>query len=477
MKKRYIEKLGMELSPLGFGVMRLPMERDQFPKEVYELLDKAVSEGINYYDTAYLYQKGRSEKLVHEALVKRYDRSQFYIADKLPVWDCHNRDDMERIFQEQLERLGVEEVDFYLLHGLHKNSWESVYEAGVLDFLEEKRRNGQIHKVGFSFHDTLEILKQIESVYEWDFIQLQINYYDWEAIRAKENYEYLDRKGIPCMVMEPVGGGRLSVLPEKAEKILKRVHPDWSSSAWAMRYVAGLSDVAVILSGMNDEAQLTDNVLQFQEIQPLTEEEKETLKQVNAVIDSHQAVPCSGCRYCMDVCPKGVDIPQIFKRYNDSCLFENVAPFDGEYFTHVPEGRRGDACIQCNQCSKRCPQKIDIPKEISNIHKHAICRSLDMEEKELDNFLKEHAGEKCICFGAGLRGMRAKNFLHKVGVEVLYFCDNDSKKWGTFWEQVRIISPQEMKVLYESGEVCILVTSNYSKEIKKQLEDMNIHWG
>lgn len=475
MRKRYIEGLGMELSPLGFGIMRLPMEGENFPGEVFELLDRAIEEGINYYDTAYLYQKGRSEKLIRDALVERHDRSRFYIADKLPVWDCHNRKDMERIFKEQLGRLGVEEIDFYLLHGLHKDSWNSVYEAGVLDFLEEKRKSGQIHKVGFSFHDTLEILKQIEKVYGWDFIQLQINYYDWEAIRAKENYEYLEERGIPCMVMEPVGGGRLSILPEKAEKLLKTFHPNWSSAAWAMRYVASLSDVAVILSGMNDETQLMDNILQFQDFQPLTEKEKEALSEVNAVIDSHQAVPCSGCRYCMDVCPKGVDIPQIFKRYNDSCLFENALPFDSDYFTHVPEGRRGNSCIQCNQCSKRCPQKINIPKELKGIHKHAVCLTLDMGEEVLDGFLEEHRGEKCICFGAGIRGMRAKEFLMQEGIDVLHFCDNDSKKWGTFWDGVGVISPEELKVLYENDGIHVLVTSNYSKEIRKQLKNMNIH--
>ena len=158
MEKRYIRQWDMELSPLGFGIMRLPMVGDAFPAEVYDLLDKAMEKGIDYYDTAYPYLQGRSEVLIREALVKRYDRDRFYIADKLPVWECGDRDDMEKIFQIQMERLGVDHIDFYLLHGLHKNRWEDIYEKGVLDFLEEKKREGKIRKIGFSFHDTADSL-------------------------------------------------------------------------------------------------------------------------------------------------------------------------------------------------------------------------------------------------------------------------------------------------------------------------------
>ncbi len=167
MKKRYIEKLGAKLSPLGFGVMRLPMKGGEFPEEVYRLLDRAVEKGINYFDTAYPYLGGKSEVLVREALVRRYPRDSFYIADKLPVWLCRNRDDMERIFQVQLERLGTEYIDFYLLHGLHKNRWEDIRSKGVLDFLEEKKKEGRIRRIGFSFHDTPEVLGQIVEAYPW----------------------------------------------------------------------------------------------------------------------------------------------------------------------------------------------------------------------------------------------------------------------------------------------------------------------
>lgn len=474
MEKRYIRQLGMELSPLGFGIMRLPMSGETFPGEVYDLIDLAMEEGVNYYDTAYLYQKGKSEALVREALVKRYDRGRFYIADKLPVWECKSQEDMERIFRIQQERLGVEQIDFYLLHGLYRDVWEAVHEKGVLDFLDRKKREGKIRKAGFSFHDTIEVLKTIEQAYEWDFVQLQINYYDWEAIHVKECYEYLEERDIPCMVMEPVGGGRLSSLPEEAERVLKEVHPDRSAASWAIQYVASLPDVAVILSGMNKQEQLWDNIDRLSEIRELTEEEKRAIKKVVGILHSYQTIPCTGCGYCMDGCPAGVDIPQIFKRYNDSCLFENMTAFDADYFMFLPEKRRGDACIQCGKCSARCPQKIKVPEEINRVHRYAIGLSLGVEEGGLDGLMERCRGKKIICFGAGLRGIRGKAFLEGEGLEVAYFCDNDKAKWGTEAEGTEVVSPEKLGEIYAGGDVCVLVTSMYQREIREQLKSMGI---
>lgn len=475
MEKRYIKQLDLELSPLGFGIMRLPMDGDDFPKKVYELIDQAMAKGINYYDTAYLYQKSKSEILIREALVKRYDKNSFYIADKLPVWECQNQDDMERIFQIQMERLGVDRIDFYLLHALHKNIWESVYEKGVLDFLERKKREGRIGKVGFSFHDTTEVLKQIEQTYSWDFIQLQLNYYDWEVNGVKNSYAYLEKRNIPCIVMEPVGGGRLSELPREAEEKLKTVHPDQTVSSWAIRYAASLPDVAVTLSGMSNEIQLNDNAAQFGNIRPFTREENEAINQVVDIIVSRHSVPCSGCRYCVDECPKGVDIPQIFKRYNDFYLFEKTQTptFDEDYFMYIPEDKTADMCIKCQKCSQKCPQKIDIPRKIEEIHKLAISLTIGMEDpSELDVFLQQHIGKKVICFGAGLKGIRTKRFLEHVGYEVAYFCDNAESKWGSFADKIEIVSPAGLNELYKDGKYCVLITSAYHEQIKAQLINM-----
>lgn len=474
MKKRYIKQLGMELSPLGFGVMRLPMENYDFSREVYALLDQAMEMGINYFDTAYPYLEGKSEILIREALVKRYARDSFYIADKLPVWECQDQDDMERIFEIQLERLGVECIDFYLLHGLHKSRWEHIYEIGVLDFLEKKRRERKICKVGFSFHDTPDVLMQIEQSYSWDFIQLQINYYDWKAMGASECYEYLEKQNIPCMVMEPVGGGRLSHLPEKAETILKNIYPNRSISSWAMKFVSSLPNVAVTLSGMSNKSQLLDNVHEFRNIGEMTEIEKHTIEQVLDIIQSYNTIPCSGCRYCVDVCKKGIDIPQIFKRYNDFCMFENMAKFDVDYYTFLPEGKRGDSCIQCERCSQRCPQKINIPQQIKKIHTFAVALSLGLGEKSWENFLRNYDGKKIICFGAGQQGKRAKKILQDMKYEVVYFCDNAESKWGAYVDNIEVISPEKMSELYKNGRFCILITSAYYKEIEEQLKEMNI---
>lgn len=477
MERRHIKQLGMELSPLGFGVMRLPMEGDAFPKKVYDLIDRAVGYGINYYDTAYLYQRSKSEGLIRDVLVKRYDREKFYIADKLPVWECRDQSDMERIFQIQIERLGVEYIDFYLLHALHKNIWESVYEKGVLDFLEKKKREGKIRKVGFSFHDTAEVLKQIERAYAWDIVQLQLNYYDWEAIGVKDSYVHLEEKGIPCMVMEPVGGGRLSELPEEAERKLKAIHADQTVASWAIRYAASLPNVAVTLSGMSDEVQLDDNVRQFNDMRPFTDVEKKAIEDVVKIIGSHHSIPCSGCRYCVDECPRGVDIPQIFKRYNDFYLFKRTQTptFDEDYFMYIPEGKTADRCIKCKKCVERCPQKIQIPQEIEKIHKLVISLTVGMDEPaELERFLQQDVREKIICFGAGLRGIRTKAFLQSLKYDVAYFCDNDEMKWGTVVDGIEVISPDKMNDVYKAGGFCVLITSAYRKDIRKQLETLGI---
>jgi predicted aldo/keto reductase-like oxidoreductase len=377
MKKRYINSLDMELFPLGFGIMRLPMEHGNFPTQVYDLISEAKNSGINYFDTAYLYQNSRSEELIREALVERYPRDTFYIADKLPVWDCSSYDDMERVFQIQLERLGVSYIDFYLLHALHRSRWLDIYEKGVLGFLKKKQKEGFIHKVGFSMHDTVKTLKLILDAYDWDFVQLQINYYDWTVQHAKENYDCLAAKNIPCMVMEPVGGGRLSKLPDKAEKILKAARPDASVSSWAIRYAASLPNVAVTLSGMNNIEQLQDNLSNFNPVIPITNDEFLLIGKVVDIIRSGSTIPCTACRYCVAECPKMIDIPQIFQRYNDWKMFNNTARFDIDYYAFIPNDKRADVCLVCCRCVKKCPQNINIPKKLKMVHATAIDLSLD----------------------------------------------------------------------------------------------------
>ena len=373
MQSCYIKNLNTSLSLLGFGVMRLPMNPNGiFSPEVHRLLAEAHESGINYFDTAYPYLGGHSEELIRDALVANYPRDSFYIADKLPAWECSDANDMERIFHVQLKRLGVEYIDFYLLHCLYSSRWLDIHDKGALDFLDKKRCEGKIHKVGFSFHDTADVLAPILDAYDWDFAQLQINYYDWTVQRAKDSYDVLAERDIPCVAMEPVGGGRLAKLPDEAEKLLKSERPYDSVASWAIRFAAGLPNVAVTLSGMSDMEQLTDNLSVLSPIVPLSEAEQSVLQDVVKILSGYNTIPCTVCGYCVEDCPRNVDIPQIFKRYNDYRQFDNMARFDVDYYAFVPERRRASNCVSCGECVRKCPQGIDIPRELKVIHNMAV---------------------------------------------------------------------------------------------------------
>jgi predicted aldo/keto reductase-like oxidoreductase len=472
MNKRYIKKLNTELSPLGFGVMRLPMEGDRFTDEARRLIGLAMEAGINYYDTAYPYQRERSEEFIRETLVANYPRRSFHIADKLPVWLCGDVGDMERIFQIQLERLGVEHIDFYLLHGLHRSRWADIYGKGVLDFLERKRREGRMHRVGFSLHDTADTLGRILDAYDWDFAQLQINYYDWTVQHAKDNYDCLAERDIPCIVMEPVGGGRLAKLPGDAERLLKTMRPDASAASWAIGFVASLPNVAVTLSGMSDERQLRDNVSVFSPVEPLAPAECETLDRVVRIVASHNAIPCTSCRYCTDECPKEIDIPQIFQRYNDCKMFDNAARFDIDYFAFIPEGKRADACIFCGRCAEKCPQTIDVPKELRRVHGAAVELALGIDAGALA--AHTDGGPLLVCFGAGAAGRTALALLRDAGRAADYFCDNARNLWGGNVDGVSVISPERLKELSGDPGVSVLITSAYHDEIETQLDGLGI---
>ena len=473
MQNRYIKQLNISLSPLGFGVMRLPINPDRtFPLEVYNLLIEAYERGINYFDTAYPYLFGHSEVLIRDTLVAKFPRDSFYIADKLPVWECSDRSDMERIFNIQLERLGVEYIDFYLLHGLHRSRWLDIHNKGVLDFLEEKRREGRIRKVGFSFHDTPNELTPILDAYGWDFAQLQINYYDWTSQHAKDSYDILVKRDIPCLVMEPVGGGRLAKLPVKAESILKKIRPGDSIASWAVRFTAGLPNVATTLSGMVNREQLLDNLSIVTPIVPLSTSEQSALEHVVNIISESSAIPCTGCGYCLEDCPNEVDIPQIFQRYNNYIQFENMARFDIDYFAFIPKHRRASNCIACGKCEEQCPQKIDIAQQLEMIHNFTIGLMLGIDTVMLKESLAD--GSQLVCFGTGAIGRNALPILRECECEVDYFCDNAEKLWGTEIDGITVLSPAQLQDLSYKNKLQIIITSSYNDEIKAQLNSMGI---
>ena len=474
MQKQYIQKIDMELSPLGFGLMRLPMVNGRFTHDAYKMIFIAMEAGVNYYDTAYRYLNGHSEDFVHDALVKKYPRETFYIADKLPVWECKNKDDMEKIFQMQLEKLGTNYIDFYLLHALHKSRWHNIYNQGVLDFLEEKKKTGKIRKVGFSLHDNTKTLINIEKTYDWDFIQLQINYYDWTVQHADRSYEYLAKKGIPCIVMEPLGGGRLSKLPEKAEKLLKKVHPTATASSWGIRFTASLPNVAVTLSGMSTLDQMQANISSFSPLVPISNDEQKILNEVVQIIGSYNTIPCTACEYCVNDCPKGVDIPQIFQRYNDSKMFDSIIHFEDDYLGFISDKSRGDACINCGKCLQKCPQGIDIPKQLNDIHDMVIRNLFGLDEEGLKSIFDNKEEFLLICFGAGQRGQLLQEYLYKKKIQLNYYCDNSKQLWGEKINGIPIIGTTELREITKHKHVNMIITSNSYTEIKKQLESLNI---
>ncbi len=366
MRYRPYRTTGIRTSLLGMGCMRLPCidgDRSRIDGEkAEEILELAYQSGINYFDTAYVYGNGASERATGHALAK-HPRESYYLTDKMPAWLLKTREDVARIFQEELERCGVDYFDFYLCHNVNN---ESIHiftdpELGVIPYLEEMQRQGKIRYLGFSSHGSPETLKQFADLRAWDFAQIQLNYLDWEFQKAKEQYEILTERNIPVMVMEPVRGGRLASLCPEADALLKTAAPERSIASWALRFVADLPNVQVVLSGMSDLAQLRDNLDTFSREEPLTPEERATLEEALALFRQKRIIPCTSCGYCSG-CPMELHIPDFLKAYNEYLI--SGSPMALESVRAVPGDQQPKACVGCNQCAEHCPQHIDVPKHM-----------------------------------------------------------------------------------------------------------------
>lgn len=367
MDRKFIEKFGLSLPRLGYGCMRFPVKDNKIDFDyAKKLIHHAYNKGINYFDTAYNYHGGESETFLGQVLPE-FERESYYLTSKLPVWKIENEEDAERIFNEQLEKCNTEYFDFYLLHSLSKKSIEKVEELNLYDFILKKKKEGKIKNIGFSFHDTNDVLKAFAAAHEWDFIQLQINYWDWEEDDAKSMYETLEKLNIPCFVMEPVRGGFLASLAPPVMKHFTDYAPDKSVASWALRWVASLPNVALILSGMSTMDQLEDNIETFTDLKTINDEEQKIIDKVVEDLRKINPVPCTGCRYCMD-CQYGVDIPGVFGIYNDYKKSENKDITRRSYFTFMSEQKQGGNCQKCLECVPQCPQQIDIPEELAKIH-------------------------------------------------------------------------------------------------------------
>lgn len=360
-----------EVSLLGLGAMRLPcktpIKREANPLIDYKkgqvLVDAAYNSGVNYFDTAYMYHAGKSEKFIGTAL-KKFPRDSYFLADKLPIWMCPKKSDMEKVFRKQLERTGHDYFDFYLLHSLNKENYEKCEKFGAYEFLIEKQREGKIKNIGFSFHGTIEDLKRIISEHKWDFAQIQMNYLDWKNQNAEEQYRILTDAGIPVIVMEPVRGGKLAEVSPEIEEMFKKAKPNNSVASWAISFVASHPNVMTILSGMNSVEQMNDNLNTLTDFEPMTETELKICQNAAAMINKSEIIPCTGCDYCSD-CPKDVKISTIFSVYNKSKTGELTEEQSRKAYNNIDVG--ADACISCGKCASHCPQSIKIPSMLEKI--------------------------------------------------------------------------------------------------------------
>lgn len=361
----YSDFNGIKLPLLGFGAMRLPLLSDKPDSQVdeaqvYDMVEYAISHGVNYFDTAYPYHGGESERIIGRIL-KKYPRDQFYLATKYPGHQISKSYDPAAVFEEQLEKCGVDYFDFYLLHNVHENSIHTYCDPrwGIIDYFLEQKKKGRIHYLGFSSHGGVDNLREFLDLHgdNMDFCQIQLNYLDWTLQDAKTKYELLTERNIPVWVMEPVRGGKLAKLSDSNEEKLKAIRSDESIPAWAFRFLQGLPNVHMILSGMSNMEQMMDNVHTFEMRIPISETEKSLLFEIAEEIKN--SIPCTACRYCCSGCPKGLNIPMLLSYYNEfrfSPGLNTSARLDA-----LPEDKKPSACIGCGKCTTICPQKIDIP--------------------------------------------------------------------------------------------------------------------
>lgn len=369
MKYSSFNSIGKEISKLGFGLMRLPKLKEGKEtidrNEALRLIDLAIKSGVNYFDTAYVYHDGESEDFAKYAL-SRYPRESYCLATKLPGWAIKDHGKhTEELFNEQLKKCGVDYFDFYLLHSVNRDIMKTFEDDNSYEYLKKQKEQGKIKHLGFSYHGDLEFFIELLDKYEWDFAQLQINYYDWEAQNAKEFYKALEERNIPCIVMEPVRGGSLHTLNDEARAVFAELG-DASCASYALRYVAQLPGVLTILSGMSTYEQVADNINTFNDCKPLTEKEKETVEKANVLFRKNFAVPCTDCKYCVATCPAGVDIPACFKAFNEYNKTRCESDFKAAY-TQIPADKRANLCIDCKACTEHCPQQIKIPDKLRKI--------------------------------------------------------------------------------------------------------------
>ncbi len=362
---------------LAFGMMRLPLTdvNDGTSidiERVKTMADRFMEAGFNYFDTAAPYHGQQSELAFKKAVAERYPREAYTITDKLSIWMCETPEAMEDFFNGQLERLGVDYMDIYLMHAVGSNKYDRIQEFKAFEFMEKKKAEGKIKHIGFSFHDSAEYLEKVLTDHpDVEYVQLQLNYLDWEDehVQSRACYEVAVKHGKKVLVMEPIKGGSLAVVNPEVEKLFKAYRPKLSVASWAIRFVASLPNVVMVLSGMSDEAQMEDNLSYMKDFVPMNEEELAIVEKAAEIIRNDIAVPCTACRYCVDDCPMHISIPEYFKVYNKLRQLQGTKLEDRRYdYNKYAEGHgKASECIECGMCEGHCPQHIEIRKFLKDV--------------------------------------------------------------------------------------------------------------
>ena len=368
----YREFQGLKLSALGMGAMRLPVmdgDDSRIDEEAAKaMVDYAMSQGVNYYDTAWGYHGGQSELVMGRSL-KKYPRDSFYLATKFPGYDLSNMDKAEEIFEKQLEKCGVEYFDFYLFHNVCEMNIDAYLDPkyGIHEYLMRQKENGRIRHLGFSAHGSCDVMRRFLEAYgkDMEFCQIQLNYLDWKFQDAENKVKLLDEYRIPVWVMEPLRGGKLASLAEEDEAKLTALRPEEEIPAWAFRFLQSLPEVTVTLSGMSNMEQLQENIRTFGEERPLNEEERQTLLDIADGMVKKIAVPCTACHYCVSHCPQGLDIPHLLSLYNEHSFTGGgfIAPMA---LSAISKDKWPSACIGCRSCEVVCPQQIKISEVMAD---------------------------------------------------------------------------------------------------------------
>lgn len=373
MQNRKFTRDNLDVSLLGFGCMRFPVkdgDSSQIDEEQStKMLHYAIDNGVNYIDTAYNYHQGNSEIVVGKALKNGY-REKVYLATKLPVWLVKTYEDFEKLLDEQLEKLQVDYIDFYLLHSLYEKTWKNIEKLNVFKFIEEAKRKGKIKYIGFSFHDELPLFKEIVDSYPWDFCQIQLNYMDRQYQAGIEGLKYAAEKSISLVIMEPIKGGKLAKAPTDIKEVWDRNNEKRTPAEWALKWVYDFEEVSVVLSGMSNIDQVKQNITLTNDSVPnsLTEIEHGLIDEVTSLYNERIKVGCTSCEYCVP-CPFNVAIPNIFSQYNNFYVYGTEEQSLSTYEKYVEQGKDSSQCTECGACEQLCPQHLEIISLLKDVDK------------------------------------------------------------------------------------------------------------